>query len=480
MASRPNVVCARGAGVIVAMMAAAAGCATAPAPVLNRHAAGLVVTGHTGGTHYRTRIIGGFWYQTFGTTLLVIDPRSAEVISSLPLAPVGASGPATDMVAMGDRLFVLLRATEVIALTTADPAHPRIVDRVGAEELGVEPVSLSLVRDELYVSGAGGVVRWSDRARYLDGMECRTVVECDLGLVACAGRRVYRLLDTAYVGSAGELYAWGDGAGPGAPLVFVRAGPDTTSVGLMTGAIREVGTRLATVTVAGPVRRARIVDGRLWVVSDQRIAAYPISGERLLDPVVYEIAGVRDLAFIDGSTGRAAVAGVFGRAILRFGLDGTVRTESEHREAAGLVRAHCDGRYVVASGPFGSWQYDATGTTVARPRTFDGAMTGPAVAATIFGSASISADGRSVILPGGEHYTEPGAPTVKCLTAVEGELWIGHESGITVLGMDGTLLGRLRLDGPVRFIFPLSGGGAAWVSDRGGFGTARRTVPRQK
>ena len=311
-----------------------------------------------------------------------------------------------------------------------------------------------------------------------------TLLRLPRQLVRSGRRRVYRLLDTAYVGSAGELYAWGDGAGPAAPLVFVRAGPDTTSVGLMTGAIREVSTRLATVTVAGPVRRARIVDGRLWVVSDQRIAAYPISGERLLDPVVYEIAGVRDLAFIDGSTGRAAVAGVFGRAILRFGLDGTVRTESEHREAAGLVRAHCDGRYVVASGPFGSWQYDTTGTGSIRPRMLDGATTGPAVtatepaaAATLSGSASISADGRSVRLPGGEQYTEPGSPTVTCLTAVEGELWVGHDAGITVLGMDGMVLGRLRLDGPVRFIFPLSGGGAAWVSEGGGFGSARRTLP---
>ena len=44
-------------------------------------------------------------------------------------------GAQTDMVVVGDRLFVLLRATAVIALTTADPAHPRIVARAGADEL---------------------------------------------------------------------------------------------------------------------------------------------------------------------------------------------------------------------------------------------------------------------------------------------------------------------------------------------------------
>ena len=483
MSSRPGVVFAgrvRVAGFLLST-AAAAGCATAPAAVSSGAPVGLIATGHSGGTHYRTRIIGGLWYQTFGTTLLVIDPRTAEVITSLQLAPVGASGPASDMVVVGDRLFVLLRATAVIALTTADPAHPRIVARAGADELGVEPVTLSVVRDDVYVAGAGGVVRWSDRARWLDGMDCRTVAACDLGLVSCAGRRVYLLDDARFVGSAGELYASGADAGAGAPLVFVRAGPERTSVGLMTGDIREVDARLATVSVDGAVRRARVVAGRLWVVSDRHIAAYPISGDHLLAPVIYEIAGARDLAFIDGRAGRAVVAGVFGRAIVRFGLDGTVHTEREHHEAAGLVRAHCDGRYVVASGPFGSWQYDTAamaGTSSGRSLEFDGATAGPTDAVTISGKASISADGVSVMLPGGERYTEPGSPTVRCLAAIEGELWVGHDFGITVLGLDGTLLGRLRLDGPVRFVFPLSAGGAAWVDERGGFGTARRTVPR--
>jgi hypothetical protein len=82
---------------------------------------------------------------------------------------------------------------------------------------------------------------------------------------------------------------------------------------------------------------------------------------------------------------------------------------------------------------------------------------------------------------------------------VDGDFWIGHDRGITILHHDGgqSLLDpklvakatkdptipmpqanpvkeRLRFAGPVKYIFPLlAGRGASYVSEFGGFGVAR-------
>ena len=168
------------------------------------------------------------------------------------------------------------------------------------------------------------------------------------------------------------------------------------------------------------------------------------------------------------------VVGTFGRRVVRLDRDGSVHTVREHREPAGLLRARCDGRFVQAGGPHGWWQYEPSGRV--RPiagepgAPFDSAAS-PVTAATISGRASVGDDGTSVILPDGAVYTEAGSPAVSCIEAVDGQFWIGHDRGITVLAADGRVIGRLRLAGPVRYVFPLAAGGAAWVSEAGGFGT---------
>ena len=456
-----------------------AGCASRVCawPEPDRAAADLLVTAHAGGTHYRTRDMGDYWYQTWARTLLVVKPATGEVMRSIELAPVGASGPASDMTLVGDRLFIVLERTEVVVLSVADPGRPRIEYRVGHAELGVEPTTLSVVNGQLYVSGGGGVIRWSDRTRWLLGMECGTVVESGVGLVACTGRRVHRLDDTRFVGSASALYPMPEGMGPAGRFAFVRVGSGTASVGLMTGRLREVNMKLSTVDVEGVVRCVRVFDDRLWVVTDSRIAAYPISGDRLLEPVVYPIAGARDLCFVEG--GAVVVVGTFGRAVVRLDRDGGVQTVHEHREPAGLLRARCDGRFVQAGGPGGWWQYEPSGRLSRMAGDPGDAAAPPAVvAATLAGDASVGADGVSVILPDGAVYTEPGSPVVSCIVAVDGYLWIGHDRGITVLDGQGGVIDRLRLAGPVRYVFPMALGGAVWVSEAGGFGTVSLRAAR--
>jgi len=450
------------------------GCANHGGPLASpgpdRASAGIVITAHAGGTHYRTLTVGEYWYQTWGPTLLVVDPPTGEVIQSIELAPIGAAGPASDMTLLGDELFIVLERTDVVMLSVADPGRPRIEYRVGHTDLGVEPTTLSVIDDQLYVSGGGGVVRWSDRTHWLLGMECTTVVDSRVGVVACSGRRVHRLDDTHFVGSATALYPMPEDTGPAGRFAFVRAGTATTSVGLMTGRIREVNMKLATVEVDGVVRCVRVFDNRLWVVTDRMIGAYPISGDHLLEPVMYPITGARDLDFV--ADGTVVVVGSFGRATVRLDSGGGVHTVREHREPAGLHRARCDGWLVQAGGPHGWWQYEPSGRTlplagepgaVAPPSTF---------AVTVAGRVSISADGLSVILADGAMYTEPDSSVVRCIEAIDGRFWIGHDRGITVIDSQGSVIDRLRLAGPVRYIFPLANGAAAWVSDAGGFGTA--------
>ncbi len=185
---------------------------------------------------------------------------------------------------------------------------------------------------------------------------------------------------------------------------------------------------------------------------------------------MYPIAGARDMDFVDGDV--AVVVGTFGRAVVRLDRGGGVHTVREHREPAGLLRARCDGRFVQAGGPHGWWQYEPSGRV--RPMPGEPGHTGPSpvgAAVTLAGRVLVGADGTSVILPDGVVHTEPGAPAVSCIAAVEGHLWIGHDRGITVLDGAGRVIDRLRLAGPVRYVFPLAEGGAVWVSETGGFGT---------
>lgn len=72
-------------------------------------------------------------------------------------------------------------------------------------------------------------------------------------------------------------------------------------------------------------------------------------------------------------------------------------------------------------------------------------------------------------------YSEPDRSTIHCVQAVGGEIWIGHDRGITVLSMDqdrlDPVVARQRLPGPVLHLAPLlSGNGAGYASSYGGFG----------
>ncbi len=466
---------------VLATISAIAGCATGPRAQPSIQS--LRVTHHVGGTHYRTIVANNVWYQTFGVSLLVLDTTNAQPVQAIEFGSIGQTAPATDMLRHEDRLYVVLRDQAVVELSLADPRHLQIVNRRDAEELGIEPQLLSVAGDELYVSGGGGVVRWSDGAIMLNdrGAVSRVVIAA-VGPVASIGRRAFGLDDGQYVGSASDFHPLPDEFEMPGMLIFTRRGEAGSLVGLMSAEVREVDSKRATVVVSGMVRSVRAFSGRLWIVADDHMASFKVTPDALIDPMRIKVLGARDVDRIDDN--HLAVAGSFGRAVYRIGDDDAGPGDAfvrSHREPSCLTQAQSDGRRILGLGREGAWLYQIGGQAVyvSDPPS---ELPAPLRSVTIdLVSASISPDGQSVEIRArgvSSSFTEPGDVELQCLAAVDGDIWIGHDRGITVLRPEASgvvvVRGRLRLEGPVRYIFPrLAGGAAVYVSEYGGFGVAQ-------
>jgi len=125
----------------------------------------LQVRQEVGGTHYRMLVLGGIWYQTYGSTLLVVNPSNAVELKEIKFGKIGEVGPAIDLAAAGSRLFVVIEDDALVELSIDDPRNPRLLEQHSAGQLGISPHLLSVVNDEVFVSGRGGVVRLSDGSK---------------------------------------------------------------------------------------------------------------------------------------------------------------------------------------------------------------------------------------------------------------------------------------------------------------------------
>jgi hypothetical protein len=463
----------------------------------------LRITHHVGGTHYRMHAAQGAWLQTFGSDLLVIEPRSARVVRRVELGEFGEAAPATDMLAHGQQLYVVLHDQAVAEASIADARHPRILRRWSAEELGIAPRRLALLGDDVHVTGVGGIVRLPDgRPVLIDDDDVSSPVLSDAGLIACIGRRIHRLEDGELLGIATELHVIGElGGRAGAGLLFVRQGERGALIGLMTSAAAELDLPHAVIALPGVVRSVRLFGDRIWAVTDAEVVALDIDEAGLREVQRIDVLGARDVAPL--GEGHMAIAGTFGRTIYREGpgAPGTVAGGSfihTHREPARLRRARHDGRFILAGSEEGTWLYQigsrAELSSQPLERAGQAPATPPRTAATGDAEARISDDGRALRIEYGDvllEYADPDGDGLLSLLAVEGDFWIARERGITVLRAEQpppppraarrdalpppriSVLGRLRLDGPVR-IFPLQiERGVAFVAEHSGFGVAR-------
>ncbi|UCD75036.1 MAG: hypothetical protein JSV91_14775 [Phycisphaerales bacterium] len=488
------------------------GCrSSVPIALAERAAPTLRVVHHVGGVHERTIVADDRWYQTFGCRLLVLDRRDGRLVHDVKLGEFGRTGSAVDMALVGDRAWIVLGEDAVIEVAVPANDEPRVVRRVSNEDMGIEPRQLSVVEGRVYVSGKGGVVRVDDGQRvYACEGEAGRVVTGGEGLITTVGRRVHAVADGRYLGTATDLQAMPPEALPGlndraelsgGVLLFVRQGQSTAAVGLMTPGVRECDTSHLTVTVHGVVNAVRFFHGRIWIVTEERVTAYTITGGRLGIRATIDIRGARDVDGLEDNY--LAVAGTFGRAIYRLqdderGAGGT--TVHLHREPGRLLRAICDGRYVLVECGDGFWQYEmATGSIRPIDQPAEAGSNPeawkPATAAVTWaGVVTFSEDQASAVIrteEGEVRYRDPSGRRFHCVASVGGDIWLGHDGGVTALrvarpGSDSRTsavpklitLDSLRLPGGVRYLFPLMDGeGAVFVSDRAEVGAAVRSRP---
>ena len=349
----------------------------------------------------------------------------------------------------------------------------------------------------------------ADQAREGGRGSVGPVVETAEGLVAPIGRRVYALEGARFVGAASRLDPVpAASASPlsGGPLfTFILQSPQGAQVGLMGGDVREIDSR----AVPGTVRRVKLLHNTLFAVNDTDIIAFAVSrgpeGLTLGEPVFIAVRGARDLDAITDN--EFAVVGSFGRAMYRMRGDGRGEGDTffrASREPSRLTHATTDRRRILAGGEEGSWLY-TIGDEVALVNQPVPVESGTRMsAAGGWGRATVAPDQRSVSIrptvaaapPRSEQSKQPPAaddekaaqpsatgeilwtPSTKGeiygVESFDGKLWIWHQDGIDVLGLEGgqlRQLGAFRVEGPVRFLFPQRVGGAvAYVSEFGGFG----------
>jgi len=463
----------------------------------------LDITHHVGGTHYCSLVYDGTWYQTFANTLLVLDDRAtvrsteSSVIDTIELADFGTKGPAVDMALLGHSLFIVLERDEVVELSLDDPWSPREVRRLTHTQLGVRPMRLSVVNEQLYVSGFGGIVKLAkpgavvvkpekkDGAVIMPGVmpvmkiaeDVGRIVMTSQGLATTIGRRIVSVPDQNYLGSANEVIALPASLG-GPNLVAYRwVGSEGAVVGLMGPDLRERSRKGFT----SDVERVKVIGDTLWIVTDEAIVACTVVDDELVEHHRVPIFGARDVSVL--SENYLAVAGSFGRSIYRIEADRYGEGDtflSTHREASALEHSTYDGRFVLAGSREGFWLYEIERGVTLAERTSMQPIDPNRTVKTVNGTATLDDSGMLLTVnSAGQPYTFAAPPGIHmtCLEVVDGDIWIGHDFGIIILdgtASTATIREQRTLPGPILTLYQLRvGGGATYVSTLGGFGVVR-------
>ncbi|MCH2148231.1 MAG: hypothetical protein MK095_02220 [Phycisphaerales bacterium] len=464
----------------------------------------LVIQHTAGGTYYGMELNGQIWYLLFGPELLVVNPESGRIVDQQDLSGAASHGPATAMLLHAGELWIVLEDVAVVRLSLDDPRRPWIEETMSAGSLGIQPRGLAVIEGDVVAFGNGGIVDL-ERRRVLVETEgdISSVAAASGSPVYCEGRRIHRISDGEYVGSASELHVlhgrspWGDDA-----IVFVRHEQTGSLLGLMDEHLREYDAERTTVAVPGHVHQVRFDDERLLVATDQEIRSYIVHDGALQLYDSIPLVGLRDVMRLDDDT--LLVAGTFGRgAISTGGALGDSSASFDHYEAspAGLTAAVSDGRNIMATSPAGDWLY-RIGHEAVPAEVVSRAYASPASRAVALDwEAAIEEDDRRVRVTtpvGSDVLVAPGGSRFTYVAAADGVLWLGHETGIIMVrlpaspqalpedwsqldeqqraelglgALDGMTKLSVQLDGPIIFLEPLMlGGGVAYVSRDGGFG----------
>lgn len=444
----------------------------------------LEIQDHHGGTRHRTIANGQQWYQSYGPVLEVVDANDGLLISTIEVEKFGSVGPISDMLLVEESLWTVHSGDRVVRFDVSNPRRPILAEQWDAQTLGISPLEISQAGGQIWVSGRGGTTSLDipgDVKLDSHGRVGR-VVESNEGLVATSGRRVHRVHDGRYVGSATDLQTLPEGVLEEGGLIFTLQGSKGATIGLMRPDVRELDSE----TMRGVVRSVRILDGMFFVVGDTEIVAWKIGKDgQLHDPRFIPVKGARDIDILRPNY--YAVGGSFGRAIYR--LDGDSNGESDEffaveRSPGRLVKAITDRRRVLAGSNEGNWMY----LIGDKPELTDKALnstTAPRQQLTLsWGEVEIDEDkkGITVTLSTGDSLTwsPPNDGQVYALENSDKRVWVGHDEGITILEFDVVeelpelkISGSIMMEGPVFWLFkPQVGFEIAWVSVFGGLGSA--------
>jgi hypothetical protein len=269
--------------------------------------------------------------------------------------------------------------------------------------------------------------------------------------VVCVGRRIVNAENSTYLGSATQLYRLPGVLDPKRRFLFIREGQKGSLVGVMSEGMREVHdaggvpgsgdlstSGNATLFHLGRVYSVRFFDNSIWVVGDGGIDIFRLRGDNLIRQSHIPVRGARDIMPI--ADNYIAVVGSFGRSLYRFGTDELGPGDTFFnvvRSPGGLVNAVTDGRHILAGSDQGYWLYkSSTNDAVPWPEPKE-EMYGPVREAVIDEiRLKLAADGKTAVLEDARRqyvWAAPVGSTLSTVASVEGNFWIGHDDGITVL-----------------------------------------------
>ena len=482
---------ARAACPLMALVCAACDTTYTPVDRTDRRPRELQVTDVEGGTHWRTIVVDGRWYQSLGPELLVVSSRDAsQVVDRVRALPLGRSGALVDMVDYRGDIVAVLDRTAVVRIDRSSERKHVVTELMLERDLGLRPEELSVADGGLFVSGLGGIVRLDTGERFVaTPQRYGRVVRTAKGLAATCGKDVVLIDDGSVVGLATDLQPMPEGIGPEGSLAFVLQQSNVARVGIKDAALHD----LAAAAVPGEVRRVRVLDGRLWAVGPAAIETWRIaSGEggalALEDHRTIAVRGALDIDMVAPNS--FAVAGTFGRSLYRLDADDRGASDqfySAVREPGRLDTAYGDQRRIMAGSDEGMWVYTMGAECELTPRELrvvsipKSEVSGPFGTARIEGTdgdpLTVDQGHRVIVSPPSGTDRELGMPQgsmARTLESVDGDLWIGHDDGIDVWrpSVDGLRrVARIRMQGPVMHIFPRRvGNSAGFVSVFGGMG----------
>ncbi len=465
------------------MLALLAGCTQryVPPQSIAPEVTKLQVQHRSHGTSFRCARIGDVLWATDGRSIQVLNRRGA-VLHDIEFGDLGDNAPIVDLVVEGDIAAIVLEHDQVQVLDITDPRHPLTIKRASSRRLGLEPQQVGIVNGGIVVFGADGAVRLHDLEHLVRGESVGSVANGSDGGWYITGRRIKRLRDGGYVGTASLL-----APSPSGVCAFARNEGDAALLGVLGADAHEVDPARMTVAVGERVHRMRFDGDTLLVLTESGLHGWRMQDGALQRLQHWPQRGLQDAVTLDD--GRVLAVGEHGRSVVD--LDRSKGHELYRHETAG-------GLHSIGSGPGGLVAGGTAGTLHFEPgidvKRVEGSVPTavPATSASILNwSITLDEGGRALVTtPFGESTLRaPDGGAFTCVTTTGDAFWLGHDRGIerisppagpielpteeteTIDPMLGATRMSVRLGGPILGCTPLVlGRGVAYATAHDGFG----------